>query len=670
MSALLEKLAALKAAKALPDTKPEPIKPELAVVSNKETWNRPAIKELSALEKIRARLALKASIAEDFEVEEIEQVEATVEQVDKAQTALEKILARAKARSATVNQPTSTEVKADQTGAEEQAPSISINGVELNDKQLLAVKLASEGKSFVVTGAAGTGKTTAQAGVVQALDEQDAFSTHDFKYIGEAPSIAIVAFTKVAVRNIQKALAKNELTSKYTSHCMTIHSLLEYEPVQVVRTDPESGLDYETRIFEPQRTAENPLAITHLILEEASMCGIDLWLKLWEALPVDCQIIMLGDINQLQPVFGKPILAYALKKLSVIELTHVYRQALDNPIIANAHRVLKGLPFQSSADAKVALITGTSKVKVGQMHTAMGLTSAFKQLFEKGDYDPETDIILSPWNKKPLGTKAMNNQIATFLGLDRKALIHHIIAGLNEVYLAVGDKVMVEKQFGIITKITENSKYVGKVYKPAGVYTRDGIPIVGATADGVIQCEVEDTSLDFEADYTNFKMEDFGKGNGDGEEIDGDGISKRASSHSVTVFFPDTGVEKEIKSAGEFSYEKFQLGYVLTVHKAQGSEWERVFLIAHYDHAPMLSREFIYTALTRAREQFVCFSKTDLIERACARAEIKGQTLEDKINYFCSNVDNLDEIPCTKTEEDLDRYDAYDLRRLADSYGV
>lgn len=48
-----------------------------------------------------------------------------------------------------------------------------------------------------------------------------------------------------------------------------------------------------------------------------------------------------------------------------------------------------------------------------------------------------------------------------------------------------------------------------------------------------------------------------------------------------------------------------QLGYALTVHRAQGSEWSTVLLVLHEAHSPMLLRNLVYTALTRAKEQFV-----------------------------------------------------------------
>ncbi|MFC4455753.1 ATP-dependent RecD-like DNA helicase [Deinococcus sonorensis] len=61
------------------------------------------------------------------------------------------------------------------------------------------------------------------------------------------------------------------------------------------------------------------------------------------------------------------------------------------------------------------------------------------------------------------------------------------------------------------------------------------------------------------------------------------------------------------------------LGYALTVHRAQGSEWGTVLGVLHEVHAPMLSRNLAYTALTRARERFVAAGSTRAWEVAARR---------------------------------------------------
>lgn len=515
--------------------------------------------------------------------------------------------------------------------------------IVLNEAQARAPQLALEGKSFVLTGAAGTGKTTSQAAVVQALESMGVFSTHDFKYIGNAPSIAIVAFTKVAVRNIQKALKKNPATESYAKHCMTIHSLLEFCPEVVERLNSE-GEPYETKMFMPQRNAANPLKITHLIIEEASMVGLDLWRQLYDALMPGVQIIYLGDINQLPPVFGKSIMSYALCKLPVIELTHVYRQALDNPIIANAHRVLKGEMVVDSGDGRFSIVSGGSKYKVGQDRMALALNSMIQKLHEIGDYNENTDIILIPYNKQDMGTTAMNNKIATYLGFQRGAIVHQVKAGFSTWWLALGDKVLVEKQAMWIVGIEENPKYMGGSTACPGAYTRDGIPLAATNID----FDAEDTGLTL-ADYESFNMDDV-------EEE----ATKRAASHVVICSTanpsdpdydptdPDNAIV-ELSSAGDFRQEVFQFGYCMSIHKSQGSEWRKVFIFLHYDHSAFLNRELMYTAITRAREEVVLCAKADLIAAAISRQKIAGIGLDEKIAFFNGgSLADMDSVPVTK----------------------
>ncbi len=506
--------------------------------------------------------------------------------------------------------------------------------IRLNDKQMLAVDLASEGKSFVLTGAAGTGKTTSQAGVVWALHNSGAFRTHDFKYIGEAPSIAAVAFTKVAVRNMQRALRRNPLIEQYANHCMTVHSLLEFEPVDYEDFNDEGELVQKWG-FKPQRTASNPLKLTHLIIEEASMVDLGLWRQLFDALPQDVQIIFLGDINQIRPVFGDSILIYALTKLPIIELTEVYRQALESPIISNAHNILNGKSLVGSGDGKFNIVEGRLQVKVGQEQMAKAMLANFKFMAENGVYDPETDMILSPWNKQPMGTKAINEGIATWLGLERKAEVVQVKAGRNQWWLAVGDKVLVDKRLGHITAIEENPRYTGGA-TARGVFTRCGMPIIGAQAEKDA-LNVEDIDLDsLLEDYSDFTL-------GDVEED----ANSRASSHRVSVVFvdDDTATPETIDTAGSFADDKFQFGYCLTVHKAQGSEWPRVFMLFHWDHASTVNRNLLYTAVTRAAEEFTIFGKQASIDAAIARAAYRGKTLADKIAYFKATPGFQDDVP-------------------------
>jgi exodeoxyribonuclease V alpha subunit len=84
------------------------------------------------------------------------------------------------------------------------------------------------------------------------------------------------------------------------------------------------------------------------------------------------------------------------------------------------------------------------------------------------------------------------------------------------------------------------------------------------------------------------------------------------------------------------------------VHKAQGSEWRKVFIILHKDFAVSLYRELFYTAATRARTKVTIIANDTTIAKAISSQRIKGDTLKDKMEYFNSGADLRDNVYCTK----------------------
>lgn len=80
----------------------------------------------------------------------------------------------------------------------------------------------------------------------------------------------------------------------------------------------------------------------------------------------------------------------------------------------------------------------------------------------------------------------------------------------------------------------------------------------------------------------------------------------------------------------------------MTIHKAQGSEWRKVWLIMHKTHAVMLNRELLYTGMTRAKDRLaVIYSKQTRIGRkdnsickAINKQSIPGDTWQEKARYF------------------------------------
>lgn len=516
-------------------------------------------------------------------------------------------------------------------GTEEYKGAFSLD-ISLNKEQLLAKEMAFQGKSFCLIGAAGTGKTTAQREIASELLRQNLLGTHTFRVQGTgervaAPSIAFVAYTRIASGNLRRAIHKDpDLEAVLQHNVTTIHNLLEYTP--------ETYWDYEENKekfrFVPKRTASNPLDITHLIIEESSMVGLDLWEKLYAALRSNVQIIFIGDINQLPPVFGSSILNYALVQLPVIELTQVYRQKEGSEVLDNAHNILAGKTVEFGKDFKI--VEG-GDTQISQTKLALMLGKTFPKWEAAGEYSPEEDIILSPWNKHDLGTDNMNKWVAQHLGEKRNAEVYEIIAGISKLYLAVGDRILFQKQTGTIVKIVKNGMYVGKrPQQPGTDLTRFGVRKASSVGveedDDSIFAGYEDISLDALMEQSE-------------EEI------KRQTSHHVHIML-ETGEEITLSSVGDLAPAVFSLAYCLTVHKAQGCEWRKVFLILHKDHAISAFRELLYTAVTRAREQVIIVGKKFMIDKAIKNPRIKGNSIAEKIEYFNGGVLDIGGVRCTK----------------------
>lgn len=516
-------------------------------------------------------------------------------------------------------------------------------GMSFNAEQLTAIELALQGKSFCLIGAAGTGKTTVTQEIISRLQRASHVSplVDDTKHLIRGnPGIVICGFTNKAVNNIRKKLPEH-----LQKHCLTIHKLLEYAPVYYEVINDE-GLPSTTMRFEPLRNGANPLThISTIIFEESSMIGTDLYGQVIAALPMPSrtQIIMLGDLNQIPPVFGPSILGFKLAELTTVELTHVYRQALASPIISLATAIRtnnrnspsfnpsmkrwherEDMCVPSKLAAPITIDRGEHgnltihpwKRRV-EKESALAMMNVFlPKMIESGEYNPDEDMILCPFNKG-FGTIELNKIIADFLTKRRGETTWEVIARYQRSYWAVGDRVMVDRYEATVTSIKHQHGYDGKLPQPESKKldrwgnNPDMPPVVNGLDDVLSELDR--------------------LGGGDDE-------SRNLSSHTIEVYIPDLDETRLLTTAGEIN--TMLLGYCLTIHKSQGSEWQKVFLFLHNSHATMLSRELIYTGITRSRHSLYIVCEGDSathknsLDRAADRPIIPGTTLAEKIDYF------------------------------------
>jgi len=528
-----------------------------------------------------------------------------------------------------------------------QSASQSNQSMVFNSEQLQAIELGLQGKSFCLIGAAGTGKTTTTQELisrVQRAAHMMPLAEATKHLIKDNPAIVICGYTNKAVNNIRK-----KLPNHLQAHCITIHKLLEYQPTYYEIINDE-GLTQTTMRFEPSRNAANPLPhISTIIFEESSMIGTDLYGEVIAALPHPSrtQIIFLGDLNQIPPVFGPSILGFKLAELQTIELQTVYRQALQSPIISLATALRTNNPTGSDEgsaawESLTGNLTQTIKEDNGEhgnvtLHpwkkrvsnqAALAVMKTFlPKIINNGEYNPEEDMILCPFNKS-FGTIELNKIIADHLAKARNATVFEVIARYQRSYWAVGDRVLVDRHEAIITKIEKTIGYGGKL----PVTESKTLDRWGHDPENM------ETQTSMTAEQILNELDRLG-GAGDDEE------AKNLASHNITVYIPDLDVNKNLCTAGEINSMLF--GYCLTVHKSQGSEWQNVFLFLHDSHAAMISRELIYTAITRAKHKLyiICegdnAGKRNSIKRAAERPIIPGTTLQEKISYFAEKAKSM-----------------------------
>lgn len=503
------------------------------------------------------------------------------------------------------------------------------NTITLNDRQWKAVEYALSGESFVLIGPAGTGKTTTMKAVFQALmnaNKLPIIANHGHNYLPEnAPGVAISAFTRRATNNIRKNVSED-----LAGNCVTIHKLLEYQPVFYEEYDAEKDKTVNKMSFEPTRNASNPLPqnLSAIAFEESSMISVELHQEVMNANPQAPQYIYLGDIQQLPPVFGQAILGFKMLELPVIELTEVYRQAQGSPIIRLAHRILSGVPIPAKEFPEWT-IEGQLKLhpwkkKISSDSAVLTLAKFFVHALDTQVYNPERDAILLPFNKG-CGTDELNKHIANKIAKNEGKTVWEVIHGFKKSYYSVGDKVLYDREDAIIINIYANPTYSGARSQPES----KSLDYWGNRA----KSETEAAKTHSDDDDVDFLLAQVAiQSGGDDEE------RVRACSHCIELLLLDSDRKVIINQAGQLN--NLILGYAITVHKSQGSEWEKVFLCLHQSHATMLQRELLYTAVTRAKKELFVICEEDSFEKGIKSQRIKGDTLEEKAQYFKGKLEN------------------------------
>jgi len=501
--------------------------------------------------------------------------------------------------------------------------SLMDEGLQLDGDQLAAVQGLEFEKYGCLIGKAGTGKTTTSKALINKLIkdiptinlnsarmENNQTGSEDLNI-----AVCIVSFMGKAVQQIKRALPK-----EYHPLCGTIHSTLGYSPVMEERTDEKTGETYEVKVFRPMFTANNKLPFKLCVIDEGGSVPVYLFNELVAALPDDCRIIIMGDLNQLPPVTGRSVLGFAITKWPTFVLNTIHRQkGEENPIIENASRIIDGKKPIKHPKKFLIMDIPDSAFEAFQ-HT----TGIIQTLHKRNLFDPMIDAFIVPQNIETLGQIAFNEKLVRYFNptkeIDGIPVNPPVVitAGWKHETFAVGDKVMITSNdrdlgltngmIGVVKEIRPNPKFKGD-----------------AIADQVL---TDLSSENFTLDLSDLAEEIADQEN----STDDPDERERQASHSMFVKFQNVDDLVEFSSAG--AYGKVMHSYAITCHKSQGSEYRTVVLLIHSANLIMLSREWLYTAVTRAKERVVILTNHRGMNHAVNRQLIKGKTIQEKAERF------------------------------------
>lgn len=259
-------------------------------------------------------------------------------------------------------------------------PDISViskqTGVEYDEVQAEAIREAVSSKVMVLTGGPGTGKTTTTQGIITALRAMGL-------------RILLAAPTGRAAKRMSEATGME---------AKTIHRLLEY--------NPKDGY---------KRNDDNPLEGDALIVDECSMIDLLLMNNLMKAIPAGMRLVLVGDIDQLPSVGAGNVLRDIIdsKRIPVIRLTRIFRQAQESRIVMSAHAINKGV-FPDTSNGK-----NTDFFFIQQEDPEQAVDTIVKLVKERlpNAYKrPTSDIqVLTPMQRGVVGAANLNMALQTVL---------------------------------------------------------------------------------------------------------------------------------------------------------------------------------------------------------------------------------------------------------------
>ena len=429
----------------------------------------------------------------------------------------------------------------------------------------------------LVTGYAGTGKTTMLRAVVKYIEST-------------GQDMMLTAISGKACSNLL------EKTQTHAGNVMTIAKL------RILKKQHNKRLEH----------------LDYLIIDEISMVDEATLLDLLEVLPDGAHLIMLGDRAQLPAVGGVGVLT-SLKTWSLLdhqyphgffyhELTHVYRQAKNSLLdAATAVRSEQSLTHFKNSELDKSLYYK------GNVDISKVTSRIYPAVAKYFNLDVDDITILSPTNKV---VNQFDEELQAQL-IDTKCNLSVPLRGRkgpksDRWSFAVGDKVLVtSNMYGVDAINVESANlFNGLIGTVVGCYPKGGSD----------WSEKQDSMYSQPHLVVRFDT--------------GSGVPETTIVPMMDFDSPSGSVFRDNHDGNYADLQNVQLGYALTIHKAQGSTMKTVIVyVANGKSFLMDTRELLYTALTRAHDRVIFVSDAP-INTSFFESFIKRSVYDNKLTYL------------------------------------
>jgi len=448
---------------------------------------------------------------------------------------------------------------------------------EGTEEQKLCALAALRGGLCVITGGPGTGKTTLVSKILSLLLYQD-----------RSLRVALAAPTGKAARRVGEAVSEtiqlldlpDETKASLSGKASTIHRLLGIVPSRST----------------PRYHEKNPLPYDVIVIDEASMVDLALMAKLLQAIKPSARLILLGDKNQLASVQA----GHVLGDMCDTGAVHGYSQEF-----ASAAREMMGFDLVTGEPA--GMQDSVVELKKTYRFTPDSGICQLSRCVNEGDADSCVEIMRSGEYKDirvhetlPQGQASMDLRteiVQAYAPYLRGTDPGQSLDMFNSFRVLCALR---EGPFGVeqMNTLIEQALAAQGLIKPAAQHYH-GRPILITTNDYTLRL--------FNGDVGIILFDHKEKG--------------------LRAFFP--APEGALRKVSPMRLPQHETAFAMTVHKSQGSEFDHVLLMLPDRDSPVLSRELIYTGITRAMSRLDLCITPDVFAAAVARRTKRTSGLRD-----------------------------------------